>query len=158
VTGKPVSTVLPPPFAQVPRIGSDHQVHHKFAVCGFNRDDATVFCGSSNLATASEEDNGDNLLRIENQEVATAFALEAIGLVDHFNFLDKLATGGKGQTAKATGQPPAPAADPPQAAAEAGWFLSADDGWTAPYFDSADLKCADRQLFGALSQLVAPAS
>ncbi|HVP36397.1 MAG TPA: phospholipase D-like domain-containing protein, partial [Terriglobales bacterium] len=34
VSGKPASTVLPPPFDQVPGVGLGHQVHHKFVVCG----------------------------------------------------------------------------------------------------------------------------
>jgi hypothetical protein len=46
VTGKPASTVLPPPFNQVPGVGAGHQVHHKFVVCGFNGPDAVVYCGS----------------------------------------------------------------------------------------------------------------
>jgi hypothetical protein len=60
VTGKPAKTVLPPPFNQVPGIGLGHQVHHKFVICGFNRDDAVVYCGSSNLNDGGEEKNGDN--------------------------------------------------------------------------------------------------
>jgi hypothetical protein len=35
VSGKPASTVLPPPFDRVPGVGLGHQVHHKFVVCGF---------------------------------------------------------------------------------------------------------------------------
>src|SRR5262249_17040581 len=46
VTGKPANTVLPPPFSQVPGVGSGHQVHHKFVVCGFNGSDPVVYCGS----------------------------------------------------------------------------------------------------------------
>jgi hypothetical protein len=35
-----------------------------------------------------------------------------------------------------------------QQAAAAGWFLSTSNQWTAPYFDSNDLHCVDRELFG----------
>ena len=53
VTGKPGSSILPPPFNQVRSIaGVGHQIHHKFVVCGFNGNDPTVYCGSSNLAQA----------------------------------------------------------------------------------------------------------
>ncbi len=52
-----------------------------------------VFCGSSNLASGGEEENGDNLLAIHDADVVTAFAIEALGLVDHFDFLDRSATG-----------------------------------------------------------------
>jgi len=39
--------------------------------------------------------NGDNLLAIRDEDVATAFAIEALALVDHFNFLDRAAAGPK---------------------------------------------------------------
>lgn len=149
VSGKPASSVLPPPFDQVPGVGLGHQVHHKFVVCGFNRPDAVVYCGSSNLATGGEEANGDNLLAIHDGDVATVFVIEALSLVDHFNFLDKYATGGKGsKPSKKTAKPKKPAAAPTHAAVEAGWFVSTDDGWAKPYFNARDLKCADRILFG----------
>jgi hypothetical protein len=151
VTGKPAAAVLPPPFDQVPGIkGLGHQVHHKFVVCGFNQADAVVYCGSSNLANGGEQENGDNLLAIHDVDVATVFAIEALGLVDHFNFLDKCATGGKDSaTAPQKDTPPKqPSASPKQEAVSAGWFLSTDDQWVKPYFDPTDLKCADRILFG----------
>jgi hypothetical protein len=50
-----------------------------------------VYCGSSNLASGGEAENGDNLLAIHDADVATAFAIEALGLVDHYNFLDRMA-------------------------------------------------------------------
>lgn len=150
VSGKPAGTVLPPPFDQVPGVGLGHQVHHKFVVCGFNQPDAVVYCGSSNLTNGGEEANGDNLLTIQDADVATVFAIEALSLVDHFNFLDKYATGGKGSTAsqKRGAKPKKPSASPKDAAVSAGWFVSTDDQWTKPYFDPQDLKCADRILFG----------
>jgi hypothetical protein len=142
VTGKPVNTQLPPPFNQVPNIsGVGHQVHHKFVVCGFNGPDPVVYCGSSNLALGGEEENGDNLLAISDGDVATVFAIEALGLIDHFDFLDHTAKGSKAK------QPKAPAL-PQQAAIQAGWFLTTDDKWAEKYFDPKDLHCVDRQLFG----------
>ena len=143
VTGKPVNTQLPPPFNQVPNIGGvGHQVHHKFVVCGFSGDDPVVYCGSSNLALGGEENNGDNLLAIHDGKVATVFALEALALVDHFNFLDSVAKGPKARKGKA------PSASKQQDAASAGWFLSTNDKWTEKYFDPNDLHSVDRQLFG----------
>lgn len=143
VSGKPLNTVLPPPFNQVPNIGGvGHQVHHKFVVCGFNGSAPVVYCGSSNLAIGGEENNGDNLLAIHDADVATVFAIEALGLVDHFNFLDKYATGRKGA-------PSRPVANPQQGALDAHWYLTPSDAWVGPYFDSNDLRCIDRELFGA---------
>ena len=139
VTGKPASTLLPPPFDQVPGVGLGHQVHHKFVVCGFNRADAVVYCGSSNLANGGEEANGDNLLAIHDVDVATAFAIEAVGLVDHFNFLDQYA-GPKGE--KKT-----PDASPMHAALAAACFRLRPTGGSQPYYDPNDLHCSDRLLF-----------
>src|SRR6202008_2729610 len=90
VSGKPGAVVLPPPFNQVPTIAG-HEIHHKFVVCGFKGDDPVVYCGSSNLAPGGEQENGDNLLAIHDADVATAFTIEALELVDHYNFLDSLA-------------------------------------------------------------------
>lgn len=133
VTGKPVRSQLPPPFNQVPSLGLGHQIHHKFVVCGFNGPAPVVYCGSSNLALGGEQKNGDNLLEIHDPDVVTAFAIEALALVDHFQFLNR------------TGQP---TASRTAAAEDAGWFLSTSDGWAAKYFDSSDLHDVDRRLFG----------
>jgi hypothetical protein len=143
VTGKPTATRLPPPFCQVPSLGCDHQIHHKFIVCGLTGADPVVFCGSSNLAKGGEIRNGDNLLAIHDRSVAMVFAIEALGLVDHFNFLDRCAT-------REAGAHTDPARSPRVAereAARAGWFLSTTDRWAAPYFDPRDLHYADRLLF-----------
>lgn len=145
VTGKPGASILPPPFDQVRTITMGHQIHHKFVVCGFNGDDPTVYCGSSNLASGGEAQNGDNLLEIHDPDVATVFAIEALGLVDHFQFLNRLAGAPKGAGKQAQAQPmPVSRLD---AAKTAGWFLSTTDAWTRPYFDPADIHYADRQLF-----------
>jgi phosphatidylserine/phosphatidylglycerophosphate/cardiolipin synthase-like enzyme len=145
VTGKPVNTQLPPPFNQVPNIlGVGHQIHHKFVVCGFRGDDPVVFCGSSNLALGGESANGDNLLAIHDDDIATVFAIEALLLVDHFNFLDSTA---KGPKAKAAAPKTKKQASTQQAAVDAGWFLSTSDGWAAKYFDPKDLHSIDRELF-----------
>jgi hypothetical protein len=141
VTGRPAKSALPPPFDQVRQV-SGHQIHHKFVVCGFNGDDPVVYCGSSNLALGGEESNGDNLIAIHDGGAATAFAIEALALVDHFEFLDRSA-------AKAGSPRRAPRfASKQQLAASAGWFLSTDVQWAAPYFDPNDLHYVDRELFG----------
>jgi hypothetical protein len=74
-------------------------------------------------------------LEIHDSDIATVFAIEGLGLVDHFNFLDRYADGGK------------PAASPQDAAVAAAWFLSTTDRWAQPYYDANDLHCADRLLF-----------
>lgn len=142
VSGKPAASVLPPPFNQVPNIGLGHQVHHKFIVCGFNGPDPVVYCGSSNLALKGEEVNGDNLLAIRDPDIATVFAIDAIILVDHFDFLDRSATKAKVAPSKIK------SASKQHQAVQAGWFLSTSDQWAKPYYDRNDLKYVDRQLFG----------
>lgn len=90
VTGKPSQVTLPAPFDQVPSLPG-HEIHDKFVVCGLNGNNPVVYCGSSNLAAGGENQNGDNLLAIFDADVATAFAIEALGLVDHYNWLDRWA-------------------------------------------------------------------
>ncbi len=144
VTGKPGTTVLPPPFNQVPTVGLGHQVHHKFVVCGFNGKDPIVYCGSSNLALGGEQQNGDNLLAIRDGDIATVFAIEALGLIDHFDFLNKHAA-----KAGKAGKPAAAPADASKSkmADAVGWHLSTNDKWVGPYYDENDLHSTDRQLF-----------
>ncbi len=144
VTGRPGASVLPPPFNQVPNF-TGHEIHHKFVVCGFKGEDPVVYCGSSNLALGGEQENGDNLLAIHDADVATAFTIEALALVDHYNFLDSLAK----RTTPQGAPPPTAAANKQQAAAAAGWFLGTTDQWTDKYFDPNDLHSVDRQLFGS---------
>lgn len=102
VTGKPSQVQLPPPFDQVPS-PPGHEIHDKFVVCGLNGNDPVVYCGSSNLANGGEKANGDNLLEIHDSEVATAFAIEALGLIDHYAFLDRYAKAKAAKTAVETG-------------------------------------------------------
>ena len=143
VTGKPGTVTLPPPFDQVPSV-TGHEIHHKFVVCGFNGTDPVVHCGSSNLALGGEQANGDNLLEIHDADVATAFAIEALLLVDHYNFLDNLT-----KNAKAIGESAAPAhPNSREAAVAVGWFLGTTDQWADKYFDPDDLHFLDRRLFG----------
>ena len=144
VTGKPAKTKMPPPFSQVPGVGIGHQVHHKFVVCGFNGPDPVVFCGSSNLALNPETKNGDNLIAIRDGDVATVFAIEALALVDHFNFLNRLA-----EEAAKRNKVVGVEASKTAAAEQAGWYLGTTDAWTKPYFDPNDLHSVDRVLFGS---------
>ncbi len=66
-------------------------------------------CGSAS--------NGDNLLAIHDGDVATVFAIEALSLVDHFDFLDRSSAGPKSK------EP----ASKIQAVEQAGWFLGTTD-------------------------------
>jgi phosphatidylserine/phosphatidylglycerophosphate/cardiolipin synthase-like enzyme len=141
VSGKPGQPQLPPPFDQVPSIGGGHEIHHKFVVCGFGRPDMVVFCGSSNLAEGGELQNGDNLLCIHDPAIATAFAIETLLLVDHYNFLNRLSTKtSDSHTLHSAG-------DNRAAAKAAAWFLGTTDAWAGPYFVDGSTRARDRQLF-----------
>jgi hypothetical protein len=66
------------------------------------------------------------------------------GLVDHFDFLDRMKSKAKGARLK-------PPASKPQGALDVGWFLSTTDKWVDPYYDPGDLRSVDRQLFARQS-------
>lgn len=81
-----LTNLVPAPFSKEFTMGLAHKVHHKFVVVDFNESDPVVFAGSSNVAEAGEQANGDNLIAIYDREVVTTFAIEAIRLVDHYAF------------------------------------------------------------------------
>ena len=80
----------PPPFKAEWSGGRGINVHHKFVVTDFNLPTAKVFTGSSNLAPSGENGNGDHLLMIEDQRIATAYAIEALRVFDHLHFRSKM--------------------------------------------------------------------
>lgn len=114
---------VPPPFNK--EVSQGHRIHHKFVVIDFNDSDPVLFTGSSNLAEGGEQENGDNLIAIYDREIATAYAIEGIRLVDHYHFRAAMAT--------ATDDKPL--------------ALTADDSWTRPYYDACTLKYRERMLF-----------
>jgi phosphatidylserine/phosphatidylglycerophosphate/cardiolipin synthase-like enzyme len=75
----------PKPFDQEWRSPGIH-IHNKFVVTDFNLPTATVFTGSSNLSDGGEESNGDNLVMIHDQRIATAYAIQAVAIFDHLHF------------------------------------------------------------------------
>jgi phosphatidylserine/phosphatidylglycerophosphate/cardiolipin synthase-like enzyme len=77
---------VPPPFNVEFTGGPGQVIHDKFIVIDFNDKNPVVFTGSSNLAEGGEQSNGDNLLAIHDARVAEVFAVEAIRLVDHYQF------------------------------------------------------------------------
>jgi phosphatidylserine/phosphatidylglycerophosphate/cardiolipin synthase-like enzyme len=77
---------VPPPFDKEVTGGLGQVIHDKFIVVDFNGPNPIVFTGSSNLAEGGETSNGDNLLMISDPVVARAYAVEAIRMVDHYQF------------------------------------------------------------------------
>jgi len=154
VGGRPGATSLPPPFDKEHAItGLKHQIHHKFIVCDFNTPDCVLWCGSSNLAEGGEEMNGDNLIEIHDTDIATVFAIEALALVDHFDFRETHASG-KATPAVA---PKAPISKSSHAASKSPkpitgntgqtMHLYSNNSWAQRYFDKNDLYFKDRELF-----------
>jgi phosphatidylserine/phosphatidylglycerophosphate/cardiolipin synthase-like enzyme len=122
VAGKGGAKVLPPPFDKEAGI-SGIAIHHKFVVVDFKGTDPVVYCGSSNLAFTPEQRNGDNLIEIHDPEAVTVFAIEAIRLVDHFHFRDRV-----------------------QDADRIDLQASDPNPWHASYYDPDDLHCLERTL------------
>jgi hypothetical protein len=77
---------VPQPFRSEWNGGMGQVIHHKFVVIDFNQANPVVYCGSSNLAQGGEQSNGDNLLEIRDPAIATQYAIEAIQLIDHYEF------------------------------------------------------------------------
>lgn len=128
VTGKTSSAILPAPFSKEQSIDNFHQIHHKFVICGFNGQNPVVWCGSSNLASGGEAANGDNLLAIFDEDIVTVFTIEAVALVDHFQFRGKFVH-------KTKTKQPKP------------MIIKDDDSWVSRYYDPNDLYSMDRELF-----------
>lgn len=119
---------VPPPFEDEYSGGSGIVIHDKFVVVDFNGTNPVVFTGSSNLASGGEEANGDNLIAIYDESVATAYAIEAIRLINHYHF-------------RATMQ---------QASNAKPMLLQPHDApekWWEPYYDQTDILFHERVLF-----------
>lgn len=128
VNAKDLQASLPPPFNTEASSGIVHNIHHKFVVIDFNKPNARVFFGSSNLAVGGEKANGDNLVCVKDTEIATIFAIQALAIIDHYHFRAK-----KGKATR-TNEP---------------LTLDKDSSWAKPYFNPNDIKFVDRKLFAA---------
>jgi hypothetical protein len=116
---------VPFPFSAETSGGPGQVIHDNFIVIDFDTANPLVYTGSSNLAAGGEQANGDNLLEIRDPGVASIFAVQAMGLVDHFHFRVAIQ--------EATDDQPL--------------TLSRDDSWTKPYYISGNIKERERQLF-----------
>ncbi|MDB6065280.1 MAG: hypothetical protein JWR26_1488 [Pedosphaera sp.] len=119
-----LNKMVPAPFNQEISGGMGQVIHDKFVVLDFNDANPVVFTGSSNLAAGGEMQNGDNLLAIYDQGIVTAFAVEAIRLVDHFHFRAAMS-----------------------AATSANPLALSQGDWWKPYYDETNIKCHERTLF-----------
>jgi hypothetical protein len=122
---------VPEPFSAEIAGGNGIRLHHKFIVTDFDQPHARVYMGSFNFSQAADLKNGENLLVIENQRVATAYMVEAVRLFDHYEYRVRH------EQAQAQGRQ-LQLAKPPRSAGERPWWY---EHWTDP------LKIKDRQLF-----------
>ena len=119
---------VPEPFKQEFSGGPGQVVHHKFVAVDFNDSDPVLFAGSSNLAAGGEKANGDNLIAIFDRGIATAYSVEAIRLLDHYDFRQKMKSAKKAKPL----------------------LLQGPEGtkrWWEPYYDENHIKFKDRMLF-----------
>lgn len=119
---------VPPPFADEYSGGAGMVIHDKFVVVDFNGANPVVFTGSSNLSSGGEEANGDNLIAIYDESVATAYAIEAIRLVDHYHFRAQMQRSHDEKPMMLQGS-------------------DAKDKWWEPYYDPKNILCTERKLF-----------
>ena len=134
IAGRPGTFILPPPFdkeTNIPGIS----VHHKFVVVDFKGANPVVYCGSSNLAFGPEQHNGDNLIEIRDKDAVTVFAIEAIRLVDHFEFRNAQFLAQQKAEKDNKKEP-----DPIHLHA------SNEENWINKYYDENDLKMVERTL------------
>lgn len=125
---------VPAPFRQEPSgltgSGGGTRMHHKFLVLDFNTDAARVYLGSHNMSKAADGSNGENLVLVHDRRVATSYMIEAMRIIDHYQFrVARQAAKKKGETLKLK--------RPPHAG-EFAW-------WAEDYSDARKIK--DRELF-----------
>ncbi len=134
-----LSKNAPPPFRAEWSGGRGINVHHKFVVTDFNLPTAKVFTGSSNLAPSGENGNGDHLLMIEDQRIATAYAIEALRVFDHLHFRSTMQDA---STAPPAARKEALTLRKPHA-------ITGKAAWFETYYVADSQKLCDRQLFAS---------
>ena len=66
--------------------GGGTRMHHKFIVVDFDRPSARVYLGSYNMSKSADGSNGENLLLFRDRRIATSFMIEAVRMIDHYEF------------------------------------------------------------------------
>jgi phosphatidylserine/phosphatidylglycerophosphate/cardiolipin synthase-like enzyme len=123
---------MPEPFRSEARGGSGVKMHHKFVVVDFNKPTACVYTGSYNFSNPADRKNGENLLVIRDQRIATAYMVEALRIFDSYQFRVSAKKAKQGKKRKELAVPP------PAGSADKPW-------WDKFYTDPVRIR--DRQLF-----------
>ena len=124
----------PEPFKTEWSGGAGIHQHDKFVVTDFNLPSAKVFTGSSNLSPSGETGNGDNLVMIEDQRVATSYALESLRIFDHLQFRGRMQASAGNLAALTLAKPTA---------------LSGQPAWFDRFYVAGSQLERDRQLFSS---------
>ncbi|MFN5168937.1 MAG: phospholipase D-like domain-containing protein [Cyclobacteriaceae bacterium] len=125
---------MPAPFREEPVGGGGTRLHHKFLVVDFDKPSARVYLGSYNFSNAADTANGENLVLIQDQRIATSYMIEALRIFDHYNFRARTAGKKTGKKGKAKIELKLA----PEKAGETAWWQ--------PFFTDAR-KIKDRKLF-----------
>jgi phosphatidylserine/phosphatidylglycerophosphate/cardiolipin synthase-like enzyme len=134
VSVEPLGRNAPYPFKPEPtglvddRMGT--RMHHKFIVIDFNTPQARVYTGSYNMSVAADSKNGENLLLIRDGRAATSYMVEALKLIDHYEFRVAQKSADTHREKLALQRPPTDGGDP--------WWRK---HWTDAH------RIADRELF-----------
>jgi len=131
-----LSKNLPEPFKSEPTGlsgGIGTRMHHKFIVIDFNLPTARVYLGSYNFSVPADNENGENLLLIKDQKIATSYMIEALRLFDHYHFRVVMKEAKKSHKRLVLAKPPRNAGEKP-------WWK---DDYTNPR------KIKDRVLFSS---------
>lgn len=132
----------PEPFKSEWSGGQGRNIHHKFVVTDFSLPTAKVFTGSSNFSPSGEASNGDHLIMIDDQKVATAYAIEAVRVFDHLHFRDRMrrAFGPRNGRFRRATAPSAITLQKPEA-------ISGKPAWFEKYYEQETQAFRDRKLF-----------
>ncbi len=138
----------PEPFKSEWSGGRGINIHHKFVVTDFNLPTAKVFTGSSNLSPSGERNNGDHLIMIEDQRIATSYAIEALRMFDHLHFRTIMQSAKKAKAKKTSSvakeKPPPLTLQKPKA------ISHKSENWFEPYYKTGSQKQNDRLLFAGV--------
>ena len=134
----------PEPFKSEWSGGKGINLHHKFVVTDFGLPTAKVFTGSSNLSPGGEAGNGDNLILIEDQKIATSYAIEAVLVFDHLQFRDRMRDALKAKKKKKSEKTKLAALTLKKPTA-----ISGNPPWFEDYFIPNSLRSVDRELFSS---------
>ena len=132
---EPLDKDVPEPFRSEPsglvNNSAGTRMHHKFVVLDFDTPQARVYLGSYNMSASADGSNGENLLLVRDRKVATSYMVEALRIIDHYEFRVARKREAEGPKVLALHRPPV-------APGEKAWW---EDDWTVPH------KIADRELF-----------